>query len=245
VCHTRGESNHTPCSPPPCGMDEPAAKKARGPDASGAGTAADGAGATAAAAAAADEQDSRPQYVLKYTCEGHDNSISSVKFSPDGKWLASSCASQRSNGGAQRGRGPRGDVCLSVCLSVTPRNRFGGAAPDAGILCGRLPRRCSGGQDHSYLERAGRKVRVHPQGSLPGTDVAAAPQEAWLTAQAAGSCVLGALSQLKCRLTAGRGYRMWHGRQTRDTYVPRQMTRLSKCGTSTGYCPRAHACSVR
>ena len=33
----------------------------------------------------------RPQYILKYTCEGHDNSESSVKFSPDGKWLASSC----------------------------------------------------------------------------------------------------------------------------------------------------------
>eukprot|EP01047_Picozoa_sp_COSAG01_P075542 COSAG01_NODE_12977_length_1654_cov_2.738907_1_plen_244_part_00 len=243
MCHTRGEPNDTLCSPPPpCGMDEPAAKKARGPDARGAGTAANGAGATAVAAAAADEQDLRPQYVLKYTCEGHDNSISSVKFSPDGKWLASSCASQRSNGGAQWGRD---HVEMSVCLSVTLRNRFGGAVPDAGILCDRLPRRCSGGQDHPHLERAGRKVRVHPQGSLPGTDVAAAPQEAWLTAQAAGSCVLGALSQLKWRLTAGRGYRMWHGRQTPDTYVPRQMTRLSKCGTSMGYCPRAHACSVR
>jgi len=42
-------------------------------------------------AAAADEPHRPANYVLRYTCEGHDNSLSSLKFSPNGKWLASAC----------------------------------------------------------------------------------------------------------------------------------------------------------
>ena len=49
------------------------------------------AAAAAAAAAAAVTSSPAPNYQCRCVLKGHTDALSSVKFSPDGRWLASAC----------------------------------------------------------------------------------------------------------------------------------------------------------